>query len=85
MTRYKGNFLFDEKEFNIFKLRIFVEKLSNFLSLFFQSSLVFFRIRNDLFPDPYPDPDPAKSFGSDRIRIHNTILTTVPDVEEKCL
>jgi hypothetical protein len=27
------------------------------------------------FPgDPYPDPDPAKSFVSDRIRIHNTVL-----------
>jgi hypothetical protein len=27
------------------------------------------RIRNDFFPDP--NPDPAKSFGSNCIRIHN--------------
>ncbi len=24
------------------------------------------------FPEPCPDPDPAKSFGSDRTWIHNT-------------
>ncbi len=27
-----------------------------------------------IFPDPYPDPDPAKSFGSDRI--HNIALSS---------
>ncbi len=27
----------------------------------------------NFFPDPFPDPDPAKNFGWDRIRIHNTV------------
>ncbi len=58
----------------IFKLSILVEKLSNFVSL--QSSFTsnLFRIRS--CPDPewlIPDPDPAKSFGSDRIWIYNTV------------
>ncbi len=55
------------------KLSIFVEIFASFIS--FQSSFVLnsFRIRS--YPDLkwfFPDPDPAKSFGSDRIRIHNT-------------
>jgi hypothetical protein len=39
-----------------------------------------------IFPDPYPDQDPAKSFRSDRIRIHNTDFATLgPDPEDECM
>jgi hypothetical protein len=37
-----------------------------------------FHTVSDLYVAPYPDPapDPAKSFGSERIRIHNTAIDT---------
>ncbi len=79
MTRYKlfrGIFSW-QKEIYILKLSIFVEKLSNFTNLWLGSSFTLnsFRIRSCSDPDPqwfFPDPDPAKSFGSKWIRIHNT-------------
>jgi hypothetical protein len=79
MTRYKllGGNVFDKKEF-IFLNWAFLLRNCQILHVF-QSSLLRIhfwygaariRIRNDFFPDS--GPDSAKSFGSDRIRIHNT-------------
>jgi hypothetical protein len=33
-----------------------------------------------IFPDPYPSPDPAKSFLSDRIRIHSTAASGLDSI-----
>ncbi len=80
MKRYKlfRSFFYKMKFF--FKLSIFVERLPNSIS-YLESFYFKFISEPELsgsrmiIPNPYPDPDPAKSVGSDRLWfwIHNTV------------
>jgi hypothetical protein len=87
MIRYKVlEQFFYKKEF---KFCIFVEKLSNFIIFLKQFYFKFISDPEWFFPDPYPDLDPAKSFGS--VSIYGSGATTLisaplgPDPKDECM
>jgi hypothetical protein len=49
-------------------------KFKLFRAFFEKKKFTFISDPELIFPNPYQDPNPAKSFGSDRIWIHNTGL-----------